>query len=120
MTVDDVSNRAIGENVYSQRTPEERENELLSKDMTDLEEAIARRKEWMCRQILYEGKIDVVDEEEGVDVQVDFGFSNITVLGADQTGRLRPSIRFLPFARSERKSLRQPARPRTLRSFLLT
>ena len=52
MTVDDVSKRAIGENVYSQRTPEEREDELLSKDMTDLEEAIARRKEWMCRQIL--------------------------------------------------------------------
>lgn len=34
----------------------------------------------MCRQILFEGKIDVVDEEEGVDVQIDFGFDNIVVL----------------------------------------
>lgn len=68
LTVDDISTRAIGESVYSQRTPEEREDELLAKDFTDLEEAIDRRKEWMCRQILYEGKLDVRDEEEGVDV----------------------------------------------------
>jgi len=52
--------------------------------MTDLEESIARRKEWMCRQILFEGKIDVVDEDNGVDVQIDFGFDNIVVLGADE------------------------------------
>jgi hypothetical protein len=84
LTVDDISKRAIGENIYSQRTPEERENELLAKDETDLEEAIARRKEWMCRNILYEGKINVQDEEAGVDVEIDFGFDNIIVLGSDQ------------------------------------
>lgn len=84
LTIDDISTRAIGENIYSQRTPAEREDELLAKDITDLEESIARRKEWMCRQILFEGKIDVVDEDEGVDVQVDFGFDNIIVLGVDE------------------------------------
>ena len=84
LTIDDISTRAIGENIYSQRTPAEREDELLAKDMTDLEESIARRKEWMCRQILFEGKIDVVDEDDGVDVQVDFGFDNIIVLGTDE------------------------------------
>lgn len=83
LTVDDISKRAIGENIYSQRTPAEREDELLAKDMTDLEETIVRRKEWMCRQVLYEGKLDVVNEEAGVDVQVDFGFTNIVVLAAD-------------------------------------
>lgn len=82
LTIDDITHRGIGENIYSQRTPAEREDELLSRDLTDLEEAIARRKEWMCRQIMYTGKVDVVDEEEGVDVQIDFGFSNIIVLGA--------------------------------------
>ncbi len=84
LTIDDIAHRGIGENIYSQRTPAEREDELLSKDLTDLEEAIARRKEWMCRQIMYTGKVDVVDEEEGVDVQIDFGFSNIIVLGANE------------------------------------
>lgn len=84
LTKDDISVRAMGENVYSQRTPAEREDELLAKDMTDLEEAIARRKEWMCRQILFEGKVDVTDPDEGVDIQIDFGFENIVVLGADE------------------------------------
>lgn len=84
LTIDDISARAIGENIYSPRTPAEREDELLARDMTELEESIARRLEWMCRQILYEGKVDVVDEEEGVDVQIDFGFSNIVVLGVDE------------------------------------
>lgn len=84
LSIDDITKRAIGENIYSQKTPEEREDELLAKDMSDLEDAIARRKEWMCRQILFEGKIDVVDEDEGVDVQIDFGFDNIVVLGEDE------------------------------------
>lgn len=83
LTIDDVTKRALGENIYSQRTPEEREDELLAKDMSDMEDSIARRIEWMCRQILFEGKIDVVDEDEGVDVQIDFGFDNIVVLSTD-------------------------------------
>lgn len=83
-TVDNISSRTIGENVYSKKTPEEREDELLAKDFTDLEESIDRRKEWMCRQVLFEGKLDVKDEEEGVDVQIDFGFTNIFVLGEDE------------------------------------
>lgn len=83
LTIDDITKRALGENIYSQRTPEEREDELLAKDMSDMEDSIARRIEWMCRQILFEGKIDVVDEDEGVDVQIDFGFDNIVVLSTD-------------------------------------
>ena len=47
LTIDDISSRAIGENIYSQKTPEEREDELLAKDFTDLEEAIDRRKQSM-------------------------------------------------------------------------
>lgn len=80
MTIDDISKRGIGENVYSTKSPEERSNALLAKDMTELEEAIQRRKEWMAREIIINGKIDVQDEEEGVDVQIDFGFDNREVL----------------------------------------
>lgn len=104
LTVDDISTRAIGENVYSQRTPAEREDELLAKDMTDLEESIDRRKEWMCRQIIYEGKLDVVDEEEGVDVQVDFGFNNIIVLGSDEKWSIA-TVNPLTILRSTRKKI---------------
>lgn len=84
ITLDDISVRGMGENIYSQRTPEEREDELLAKDWTDLEDSIARRKEWMCRQILFEGKVDVKSEDDGVDIQIDFGFDNIIVLGEDE------------------------------------
>ena len=63
LNIDDITKRAIGENIYSQRTPEEREDELLAKDMSDLEDAIARRVEWMFRQILFEGKIYVVYDD---------------------------------------------------------
>lgn len=84
ITIDDITKRTIGESVYSRKTPEEREDELLAKDETDLEESIARRVEWMCRQILFDGKINVQDPDEGVDVQVDFGFTNKFVLGQDE------------------------------------
>lgn len=104
LTIDDISSRAIGESIYSPRTPAERENELLARDFTDLEEAIDRRKEWMCRQILFEGKVDVADEEEGVDVQIDFGFSNIVVLG-DSDQWTNATVNPLPLFRSLRKKI---------------
>ncbi|MDE7339727.1 MAG: major capsid protein [Lachnospiraceae bacterium] len=110
LTIDDVSKRAIGENVYSKRTPEEREDELLAKDFTDLEESIARRKEWMCRQVLYEGKLDVQDEEEGVDVQIDFGFTNIVVLGEDEQWTLKTVDPLPLFSRLRKKIIKDTGR----------
>lgn len=104
LTVDDIDKRGIGENIYSKKTPEEREDELLAKDLTDLEESIDRRREWMCRQILFEGKLDVTDEEEGVDVQVDFGFSNIYVLGPDEQWSLA-TVNPIPFLRGVRRKI---------------
>lgn len=104
LTIDDISTRAIGENIYSQRTPEERENELLAKDYTDLEESIARRREWMCRQILFEGKIDIQDEDEGLDIQVDFGFTNKYVLTTDQFWSVT-TVDPLPLFRNIRKDI---------------
>ena len=110
LTVDDISKRAIGENIYSKRTPSEREDELLAKDLTDLEESIDRRKEWMCRQILFDGKLDVQDEEEGVDVQIDFGFTNIIVLGDDEQWKLATVNPLLLFGRLRKKIIKDTGR----------
>lgn len=85
LTVDDITKRNIGENTYTRRTPEERENELLAKDMTDLQEAIERRKEWFAREVILFGGFHVVDEEEGLDVQVDYGFDNREILAGNET-----------------------------------
>lgn len=104
LTVDDISKRTIGENVYSKRTPAEREDELLAKDYTDLDESIQRRLEWMCRQILFEGKLDVVDKENGVDVQVDYGFTNITVLTSDKYWSLS-TVNPIPILKDKRRRI---------------
>lgn len=107
LTIDDISKRAIGENIYSRRTPAEREDELLARDVTDLEASIDRRKEWMCRQILFDGKLDVVDESEGVDVQVDFGFKNIIVLGDDEQWKNVNVNPLIPFRKARKGVIKE-------------
>lgn len=83
LTTDDISKRAFGENVYSRDTPEQRRDKLLAEDLNDLQESIERRKEWMARQVVLEGGFDAVDEEEGLDIHVDYGFTNKEVLTGD-------------------------------------
>ncbi len=80
ITIDDITKRGLGENTYSKKTPEERAGELLAKDMTDLQESIERRKEWEAREVMLFGKFQVINEEEGLDVQVDYNFSNREIL----------------------------------------
>lgn len=104
LTIDDISKRALGENVYSRRTPSEREDELLATDYRELDESVQRRVEWMCRQILFEGKLDVVDVEAGVDVQVDYGFTNIFVLTSDNYWSLS-TVNPLPFLKEKRRKI---------------
>lgn len=104
LTIDDVSKRMPGENIYSRRTPSEREDELLAQDYKDLDESIQRRLEWMCRQILFEGKLDIVDEENGVDVQVDYGFTNIVALTSDKYWSL-PTVNPLPLLKAWRRKI---------------
>lgn len=83
MTIDDISKKGFGESIYSNKSPEERAIELLGRDMTELEEAIQRRKEWMAREILLTGAINVQDEDDGVDVEIDFNFTNKTTLSGE-------------------------------------
>jgi hypothetical protein len=56
MTIEDIESRSMGENVYSQRTPEDREAERIADDLAFLEKTIARREEKMCADILLTGK----------------------------------------------------------------
>src|SRR5499427_1144750 len=55
----DLEARMIGENIYSARSPADRAAELLAEDSVYLDEAISRREEWMCRQVLVNGKLTV-------------------------------------------------------------
>ncbi|WP_445506706.1 major capsid protein [Niallia sp. 03190] len=74
ITIDDVNKRSFGENIYSQRTPGQRAQETLANDLIELDEYILRREEWMCREVLLNGK--VVMQGEGFEKEVNFNFTN--------------------------------------------
>lgn len=89
ITVDDIMIRGMGENIFSDQTPANRQADLLGKDLFELDEMIARREEWMVREILFGGKIVMkgfIDSSltKTVDQELDYQFSNNIVLsGAD-------------------------------------
>jgi hypothetical protein len=90
LTIDDLSSRAYGENLISNRTPADREAELLAKDLQELDEAIARREEWMAAQLLFTGKVIAKGYADSsskniIEDELDYGLTNKTVLaGTDK------------------------------------
>ena len=81
LNLDDINKRGMGEAVYSTRTPEERARELLATDLIDLDELITRREEWMCREVLFNGKVLITGE--GFEQEVNYNFTNKeTLIGA--------------------------------------
>lgn len=87
ITIDDISKRILGEDIYSKKTPQQRAMEIFAKDLTDLEDSISNRVEWMARSIILGEEIIVVDEEDGVDLRIDFNFTNkeLLITGAKWT-----------------------------------
>lgn len=89
LTVEDINARQMGENVYSQKTPEERQASLIADDLVFFEDAITRREEIMCRDILYTGKCTIkgyIDDTQSnyVEDEIDYGFSQmVTLSGTD-------------------------------------
>ena len=61
-TVDDLLERAAGENPYSGRTPAERAVEKLARDFRELDEMNVRREEWMAATALFTGQIPIIGE----------------------------------------------------------
>lgn len=57
LTIDDLNKKGFGEGIYSNKSPEQRQAEILGSDLADLGERIDRREEWMCREILVSGQV---------------------------------------------------------------
>ncbi|MCT4543288.1 MAG: major capsid protein [Vallitalea sp.] len=88
ITIDNIRTRAMGESIYSLKTPEQRAAQLLGTDIAELDEYITRREEWMCRELLLNGKIimkGIIDDKTNnvIEQEVDFKFSNKEVLSGD-------------------------------------
>jgi hypothetical protein len=101
VSVANLRKRTMGENVYSTKTPAQRAIELQAQDYTDLDEAIALTEEWMCQQLLFNGKIIVkgeVNSGNPVEFSVDYKFTNKVVLtGSDlwTNGAAKPMEQFV-------------------------
>lgn len=93
---EEMLDRMPGEQITSNTTPAERAVRKIRADLRELDEMITRREEEMCAEALFLGKITV--KGEGVDDEIDFGFTNKETLasgkkwtasGSDPIGDLR-------------------------------
>ena len=57
LSIDDLNKKGFGEQLYSDKSPEQREAEVLGEDVEDLTCMIDRREEWMCSSLLFTGQI---------------------------------------------------------------
>jgi major capsid protein E len=71
LRIPDLEPRLMGETIYSARTPADRAVDLLADDAIFCDEAISRREEWMCRNVLVNGKITVT-ADTGYQLVIDF------------------------------------------------
>jgi len=80
--VKDIKKKSFGEELYSNKTAEERAIEQLTEEANDLNNYLNRTIEWMAAQAFLTGKIPV--KGEGIDYTIDFGFTNRVALAADK------------------------------------
>ncbi|WP_326514791.1 major capsid protein [Clostridium intestinale] len=73
-TIESLSVRLPGENLYGGYSREERALALLTDKLTEFNDSLIRREEWMASQAMLTGKIPVIGE--GVNYTIDFGFTN--------------------------------------------
>ena len=76
----DINKRGFGEGVLGAMTSEERAKKKSAKDLTDMRAAVQRRRDWMIRQLVLNGKLAVFKyTNEGRDLETtqiaDFGFT---------------------------------------------
>ena len=74
----DTQYRAPGENPYVQKTPEAIAEEMVGKDMRELDSRISRLEETMCAQALFNG--EVIVKGDGWDASVEFGYTTGTAI----------------------------------------
>lgn len=81
-TADHILKRRMGEPLYGGQSPTQRAAAKVGEDFAEMDEMITRREEWMCAQTILTGKIPL--KGEGVDYEIDFGFTNKeTLSGTD-------------------------------------
>lgn len=78
ITRHDVKVKQAGETLLNPKTPAQRYQELIVKDLAELNDTIDRRKVQQLSEIMFTGKTEQIGE--GVSQILDWGFTNIEVL----------------------------------------
>ena len=93
VTLDDVSGRMFGEAVTGALIPEQRSKRVLARDLTELRQLVQNRRNWMVREVLLKGKLEIKrytnqGVEAAASMLADFGFTNYYVPATkwDQSG----------------------------------
>lgn len=53
LTIDDLNRKGFGEDLFSDRTPAQRQAEILAQDLADFDEMISNREEYIAAQIMF-------------------------------------------------------------------
>jgi hypothetical protein len=95
ITLREAGRPGWGETPYNYKSPEERVATLIANDTLDMDAEISRTEEYMCAACMFGGKIPI-NYRNKTSVQIDYGFTNTTVLAkqwtdptADPLGDLR-------------------------------
>lgn len=71
-----LTDKLFGEAEWnSGKSPDDRAREIAARDLAELQEALARRLEYMCARIKQDGKLTI--DGAGVSEEVDYNFANI-------------------------------------------
>ena len=81
ITIDDIMIRGMGESIMSQRTPADRQAELLGRDLAEFTAMMERREEWMIAQVMCGGKVTLQGYSDSLNKNVeistlDYSFTN--------------------------------------------
>jgi hypothetical protein len=89
ITKDMLENRAMGETLHTTMSAEDRQDFLIQQDMQEMDDAITRREELMCSELLTNGIINVRGYSDDnlndyIDDNIDYQFTHKTTLeGSD-------------------------------------
>lgn len=98
MQIEDLNHRFAGEDFSSQKTPQERQNELTMQDYADLEKMNIRAKELMSSQVLLGGEVIVrgfTSDERNNFVEQVIRYEHdlqIMLTGDDKWGGVKPNV----------------------------
>lgn len=64
LTIDTLNKKGFGEAFDQERSPQDRQREILGEDIADLGERIDRREEWMCSELFTKGEICMLHKKD--------------------------------------------------------